>query len=96
MSRPRGQIRQVVASVFREQGACTWRTVAESAQVGYAAARRTVENMVRAGELVEAGHAKAAHTTNWVKLYELRQPTEAEQGTASELSAVVRCWAEFR
>lgn len=71
--RPRGEIRQVLASTAQrladEHGAFTWRDVAEAAQVGYCAARATVLNMARAGELQPVGAAKRAHSRRWMTLY---------------------------
>jgi response regulator of citrate/malate metabolism len=53
--RPRGEIRQALATaaeqLVQEREAFTWRELAEVAQVGQAAARRTVENMAAWGEL---------------------------------------------
>lgn len=82
--RPRGEIRQVLASAARrlaeEHGAFTWRDVAEAAQVGYCAARLTVLNMARAGELEPVGSAKRAHSRRWMTLY-------APAGCAIEVEA---------
>lgn len=55
----RGEIRLALAKAaesFGAQGA-TWRQLAVAAQVGFEAARMTVENMVRAGHLVVVGQA---------------------------------------
>lgn len=57
--RAAGEIRQALAMAalaFGAQGA-TWRQLAEAAQVGFDMARMTVENMVRAGQLVVVGPA---------------------------------------
>ena len=54
--RPAGEIRQALrtaAEALAElQGGCAWRDAAQTACVGFAAARQTMENMERAGELV--------------------------------------------
>lgn len=55
MTRPRGEARQALLSAFEARGCSTWRIAAEVSCVGYDTARRTVENMVRAGELVRVG-----------------------------------------
>jgi hypothetical protein len=76
--RPRGEIRsalfeaaerlaQVVDGVAVDGP--TWRDLAEAAQVGYDDARRTVENMARAGELVRIGSAKAPDSPHWMGVY---------------------------
>lgn len=54
--RPRGEIRDVLASAARtllqQHGQpVTWRDLAVQAQVGFTAARDTVRNMARAGDL---------------------------------------------
>ena len=53
--RPRGEIRTALAgaaqALHAEHGPATWRDMAVAAQVGFDAARRTVQNMARAGEL---------------------------------------------
>lgn len=57
--RPAGEIRAALAGAaesFGKDGA-TWRQLAEVAQVGYELARMTVENMVRAQQLVVVGTA---------------------------------------
>lgn len=55
----RGEIRLALAEAALSFGArgATWRQLAEAAQVGWDAARMTVENMVRAGQLVVVGTA---------------------------------------
>lgn len=58
--RPRGEIRLALGQAavqFAASGVpgVTWRSLAEQAGVGYDAAKRTAENMVRAGELVVVG-----------------------------------------
>ena len=59
MARCRGEIRRCMsAAVWRamQRGlVITFRTLAELAGVGWRAAQRTVEEMVRAGELVPVG-----------------------------------------
>lgn len=54
-----GEIRQAIARAAATFGAdgATWRQLAVAAQVGFDIARMTVENMVRAGQLVVVGTA---------------------------------------
>lgn len=98
MTRPRGEIRQALGlaaqALHEERGAFTWVQVAERAQVGYAFARRHVDNMARAGELVRVGHDKPAGSRVWMTLYEPAQPSTESEASA-DLSQVVRSWAEF-
>lgn len=49
-----GEVRLALRVAAADGPGCI-RELAERAQVGYAAAQRTVENMVRAGELVAVG-----------------------------------------
>jgi hypothetical protein len=49
-----GEVRLALKVAAASQPGCV-RELAERAQVGYAVAQRTVENMVRAGELVSIG-----------------------------------------
>lgn len=80
--RPRGEIRAAIAQAFEhlvhERGlvvdgeavdGVTWRDAAAHAQVGFDAARRAVENMVQAGELVKLGRHKPAGCQHWSGLY---------------------------
>jgi len=57
--RPAGEIREALARAAESFGAdgATWRQLAAAAMVGYDLARMTVENMVRAGQLVVVGTA---------------------------------------
>ena len=54
-----------------QEGGASWRDAAVAAQVGWDAARVTVENMVRAGDLVKVGAEKVAGSNNWASLYEM-------------------------
>ena len=74
--RPRGEVRQVLgealAQLVAERGAVTCRQLAEHTQVGYQAARETLNNMVRSGEVVTVGKARdgEAGEVHWQNLYE--------------------------
>lgn len=71
--RPPGEVRQAIDKAARElaqeRSAATWRDMAERAKVGYTVARRTVENMERAGVLERVGTEKRAHSRRWMSLY---------------------------
>ena len=97
--RPRGEIRQALATaadaLAAERGAFTWRDVAEAAQVGYRAARATVDNMARSGELEPVGNEKRAHSRRWMTLYAPRQePGNWATSTtgADGLAGVMQGW----
>ena len=100
MTRPRGEIRlalcQAAQALHQECGAFTWVQVAERAQVGYSFARRHVDNMARAGDLVRVGQDKPAGSRVWMTLYEPAEaaPVEGEAALA-DLDRVVRSWADF-
>lgn len=80
--RPRGQIRQALGDAAQrlvqqrqQQGVAvagvTWRELAESAQVGYQVARRTVCEMRRAGELaaLQGAQVRMPHARRPLQLY---------------------------
>lgn len=99
--RPRGEIRQALAAaadmLHQQRGAFTGRDVAMHAQAGWEATRRTLQNMVNAGELVVAGTARAPGVSRPLNLY--RRPAADERATsdvAAELVQAVRRWADFR
>lgn len=75
--RPAGEIREALRSAFAERSSATWREVLPSCPVNLASpaevmlVRRTVENMVRAGELEQAGKSKAEGSRIWRTMYEL-------------------------
>lgn len=96
--RPPGEIRAALSEAARvlkaEANGATWRDMALRANVGFLAARRTVENMARSGELVPVGSAKVAHSKRWMVLYEPAAVPAAvpARGPAPGLDAVVRGW----
>lgn len=95
MTRPRGEIREALASAARslalEQDAATWREIAARAQVGYDVAHETIRNMLRAGELADVGGHKPAGSDRYHRLY---QPAQRNFATATtgDLDQVVRGW----
>jgi hypothetical protein len=88
MSRPAGEIRAALRSAFAELGHATWRQVLPACPVNATApaeallVRRTVENMVRAGELVAVGNSRAAGSRIVRTLYELAPRGGAGGGDA--------------
>lgn len=104
--RPPGEIREALRAAFAERGHATWREVLPACPVNAASpsgvllVRRTVENMVRAGELVDVGTSRAAGSRIARKLYELADPglQPAPWCTAGEgldaLQDVTRGWLE--
>lgn len=73
--RPRGQIRQALGDAAprlaqQHPAGITWRQLAEAACVGYQAARRTVCEMRRAGELEPTGDVvRLPHSRRPLALY---------------------------
>ena len=85
--RPRSEFRTLLANVFERQAPCGWRDAVPHAPVDLRSSaevrlvRKTVENMVMAGELVAVGQAKAAGSRAWHTLYEpAAWQTENEPG----------------
>ena len=95
--RPRGTIRSAIHQAFVANGPATWRTAAEVAQVGYDAARHTVGNMVRAGELVRVGSSNSARAPE-VRLGLYGLPGEAREASAAphELLRVMQRWSRSK
>jgi hypothetical protein len=85
--RPAGEIRVALldaARSARQNGrGFTMRELAARACVGRAAARKTIENMVRAGVLLESGELPVEYRNRPVKLYALPQPLVNETGAAN-------------
>lgn len=92
--RPRGEIRQVLGeaaqALAEERGGATWRELAQRACVGYQAARRTVQNMARAGELEACGTERVAHARRPMVRYAPR--TNFATATTGSLDIVMRSW----
>lgn len=77
MTRPAGEIRSALRVAFAARGAATWREVApmvpgisERSRADLALVRRTVVNMVSAGELLPVGYGKVAGSLRWHAVYE--------------------------
>lgn len=102
--RPRGEIRAAVDAVIStavpvaapgQAVGVTWRDVAELACVGFDAARRTVDNIVAAGELIVVGHRRVPGVNRPMNV--LARPGAAPATPEpSPFDALARCWADFR
>jgi hypothetical protein len=72
--RPRGEIRELFVATLpqlvAERGAINCRQLAAATCVGFEAARRTLDNMVEAGEVAVVGQEKPAGSRHWLNLYE--------------------------
>jgi hypothetical protein len=93
--RPRGELRLALVDVARVQGhgGSTWKGMAHAAQVGLAAARATVLNMARAGELVVVGQVREPGVCRPMNLYAV--PAEPAANADDGGAQLARCWASF-
>jgi hypothetical protein len=95
--RPRGDIRQALSraawslATERPQGS-TWRDLASKAQVGFAAARRTVCNMQRDGELQVVDTLRVPGAARPMNLYAPAQETRAAGDGTPALAGVLQAW----
>lgn len=102
MTRPRGEIRQVLAATAARlappgtplgQGV-TWRELVRAACVGELMGRRTVVDMHRAGELEVVGTRRVPGVCRPLNLYALAsRPPEGDAAALAALGAVLRAWA---
>lgn len=76
-----------------EASAATWRDLGAKAGVGFTVARRTVENMARAGELTPIGAKKLEHSRRWMTLYALPAPAPCSAAAAPVIDSVMRSWS---
>lgn len=98
--RPQGEVRQALAqsaqALFEERGAFNFRDLATHANVGFGAARCTVQNMARTGDLVRVGAQRLENTRAWIALYEPGEaPAVAQADAVDDLLAVTASWATF-
>jgi hypothetical protein len=77
--RPPAELRLAVVEAIRQSGPLTLRDLTVRSQVGYDAARYTVQNAVRSGALQIVGHEKREHCDKWVALYDLPQEPAATE-----------------
>ena len=97
----------MLVEAFAQQAPCGWRDVLPAAQINERShaevmlVRRTVENMVQAGDLVRVGSQKPAGSRVYSALYE---PAKADgQGfdmspidsSLNALATATRTWATF-
>ncbi len=75
-----GEVRTVLLGALREQGPLPLRDLAHMCQIGYDAARYTLQNATRAGVVEIVGNEKRPHSKKWVALYGLA-PDPAESQT---------------
>jgi hypothetical protein len=73
----------------------TWRDAAVLAQVGFEAARRTVSNMHRAGELVKVGTVRLPHGNRPMVRYAPAEGAGDYTDATVELSNAINGWAQF-
>ena len=99
--RPRGsigEVRSAIREAVHAHGPLSQRDIVRHACVGLDAARSTVENMVRSGELEAVGHERRAHCKKWVALYDLAAPPGPAEGHESHdggllvLSGALSAW----
>lgn len=94
--RPQGDICLAVIEAVRA-GPCTLLDIVERSQVGYDAARYTVQNALRWGHLQICGHERRPHAKCWVRIYELtEQPEDAAvevDGGSAVLGAALSSWS---
>lgn len=95
MARPRGEIRQVLFNTLREGPASTTRELAARAGVGIAAAMGTLNNMVRAGEVVIVRSVRRSGVKRPVPVYAIApaiDPCDVHSGAAlqSVLNSMTR------
>jgi hypothetical protein len=88
--RPPGEVRETIVSTVREAGqSLALRDIAQRSQVGYDAARRTLDNAVRCGVLEIVGHEKREHSSKWVALYDVPRPAPSSDAFANADVGVV-------
>lgn len=109
MARPQGEIRALLLAGFAERGASTWREVLPAvlpvrvnvrSPAEVRLVRKTVENMVAAGELVKVGVSREAGARVWRAMYEAAPPPEDEPAGPQDaaldaLQQITHCWVEF-
>jgi len=104
MARPRGEIRQVLFNALREGPASTTRELAARAGVGITAAMDTLNNMVKAGEVVVLHSARRPGVKRPVPVYSIAPATDpcnehngaALQSALNSMtrSSVARCFED--
>ena len=80
------ELRTAVLSTIRDHGPLPLVDLARTVPLptSQRALKHTVENCVRAGVLVKAGHEKRAHCHKWVALYDLPPTLDTTPATDAE------------
>lgn len=101
--RPAGEVRMALrdaAQALRNEArVATWRDLAQRAQVGFAVAQATVENMARCGELRRVGPVRVAHSRRPMVGYVLAAQvgiTAPAANDAAPIEMVMRNWMAQR
>jgi len=99
--RPRGEIRRALGQAAWEAAvdhavrgarAPTFRDLARRACVGFGAARQTVKDMARAGELQRVGQARVEGSRRPMTTYLPASPPEPAARQAPDLGSLLRTW----
>jgi len=101
--RPRGSVGEIrramqgaahALAVESEHQAAHWRAIAAKAQVGFGAARTTIKDMVRAGDLARVGETHVAGSRRPMALYAPRELAPARAVDPSKALVSTMCtWA---
>lgn len=103
--RPAGDVRRALRQAAQQLGGLqpdgklrrfNWRQLAEVAKVGWAVARKTVQHMEAAGELVCVDTGKVPGSRRPMNLYvpaELVADAARQAGQASAMASVMATWA---
>jgi hypothetical protein len=94
VSRPLGEVRHSIGVALRDlearQGSASWIELAHYAQVGRAAAKTTVQNMIRAGEIEVCGLRRYAHARRPMVL--VRYVDKSAGDPVAALGAALQAW----
>ena len=96
--RPQGEVRRALmdaaARIAEGQPGATWRELASAAQVGYAVAKATHRNMVRAGELEPVDEVRTPNNNRPMVRYRPAQSRGFATATTGfdPLGSVMRSW----
>lgn len=96
--RPPGEIRRALRDAaqaqFAERGqGATWRELAQRARIGLQVARRTVDNMARAGELQVAGSVRVPGACRPMTAYVPATAPDPGPAPHHPLDLLLRTWA---
>lgn len=87
MARPPGDVRSAVLAAIGV-APCTLVDIVMRANVGYAAARYTLQNALRSGAVQVCGREKRPHAKRWLAIYELCEPVDDDDCTGESCA----CW----